>query len=106
MHVYVLAEQQPLARYMASSCLAVGFVLCLGALVNSAQLITYPINFWIWFMFSCVVALIFWRAEVALAPAEEEGTEAKLAVAPRQPRRPATPRFGGRSLRPDSSIRI
>jgi hypothetical protein len=106
MHVYVLAEQQPLARYMASSCLAVGFVLCLGALVNSAQLITYPINFWIWFMFSCVVALMFWRAEVALAPAEEEETEAKLAVAPRQPRRPATPRFGGRSLGPDSSIRI
>lgn len=63
MHGYLLAEKLPLARYMASSCLAVGLVLCLGATVSGAQLITYPINFWIWFMFSFVVALMFWRAE-------------------------------------------
>ncbi len=98
MHGYVLAERQPLARYMSASCLAVGFVLCLGTLVNSAQLITYPVNFWVWFMFSCVVALMFWRAEAALAPAEAEGTDAEPAVAPRQPRRPPTPRFGERVI--------
>jgi hypothetical protein len=85
MHVYVLAEQQPLARYMAASCLAVGFVQCLGTLVSSAQLITYPINFWIWFMFSCVVALMFWNAENARIPVEVTGEEPQ--VLPRPPGR-------------------
>ena len=85
MHGYVLAEQQPLAKYMAATCLAVGFVLCLGAIVSSAQLITYPINFWIWFMFSCVVALVFWNAENARIPVEV--TEEEPRVLPRPPGR-------------------
>ncbi len=85
MHRYVLTEQQPLARYMAASCLGVGFVLCLGTLVSSAQLITYPINFWIWFMFSCVGALMFWNAENARLPVE--ATEEEPVVPQRQPGR-------------------
>ena len=89
MHSYVWAEQQPLARSMAASCLAVGVVLCLGTLVSSAQLITYPINFWIWFMFSCVGALMFWNAENARIPVEAGGEEPR--VLPRPPGRPGRP---------------
>ncbi len=85
MHGYVLAEKHPLARYMAATCLGLGFVLCLGTLVNTAQLITYPINFWIWFMFSCVVALMFWNAENARIPVEVTGEEPQ--VLPRPPGR-------------------
>ena len=85
MHGYVLAEKHPLARYMAATCLGLGFVLCLGTLVNTAQLITYPINFWIWFMFSCVVALMFWHAENARIPVEV--TEEESQVLPRPPGR-------------------
>jgi hypothetical protein len=63
MHKYVWSEPLPLARHMAASCLGVGAVLSLGAFVTSAQFLTYPVNFWIWFMFSCVVSLMFWRRE-------------------------------------------
>jgi hypothetical protein len=48
-------------------------------------LITYPINFWIWFMFSCVVALMFWNAENARIPVEVTGEEPQ--VLPRPPGR-------------------
>ena len=82
MHAYVLLEKMPLAKYMASTCLGVGIVLCLGGLVTSAAFITYPINFWIWFMFSFVVALMFWRAENVLIPAEAREGVVRLPVRP------------------------
>ena len=70
MHGYIHQEKDPLARTMAATCLAVALVLCTGTLVNSAQLVTYPVNFWIWFMFSCVVSLMFWRNEQPLVQLE------------------------------------
>ena len=77
LHRYVYSEKMPLARYMGSTCLAVAVVLCLGGLATSAAFITYPVNFWIWFMFSCVVALMFWRAENEYVPAAVDGAETR-----------------------------
>jgi len=98
MHGYVLAEKHPLARYMAATCLGLGFVLCLGTLVNTAQLITYPINFWIWFMFSCVVALMFWNAENARIPVEVIEEEPRVLPRPPGRGRPA-PSLAGQPMR-------
>lgn len=87
-HRFILRESVPLAKCIGSTCMAIGLILLSGIAVNSAQLVTYPVNFWIWFMFSCVGSLMLWR--------KEEDRVAKLALAsPGNARRPARVPSGG-----------
>ncbi|MEN9283899.1 MAG: hypothetical protein RLZZ179_1392 [Verrucomicrobiota bacterium] len=77
MHRFIFEEPPGLVRDMAAGCLAAALSVTAGGLANGAQLSTYPVNFFIWFMFSVVGALMMYRRE------EEE--LARLAIPEREP---------------------
>ncbi len=55
---YILNETDKLSKGLGSTCLALALVLVFGGTVNFAQFTTFPVNFWMWLMFACVLSLI------------------------------------------------
>jgi hypothetical protein len=63
MHRFIFEEPPGLVRDMAAASLAAALSVTAGGLANGAQLSTYPVNFFIWFMFSVVASLMMYRRE-------------------------------------------
>ncbi len=78
--VYELPKNH--VKIMAATLLAGGLSLISGAVVNGAQFLTYPINFFIWFSFACATALRIWVLEQRALEAREralaEGDSGRL----------------------------
>jgi hypothetical protein len=73
LHRFIFDQPQGLSRDMAATSLAAGLSITAGGLVNGAQLSTYPVNFFIWLMFSVVASLMMHAKEQeALAPLPEK----------------------------------
>lgn len=64
LHRYVYSETDPLAKFLSSTCLGLGVVLVAGGTVNFAQFFTFPVNFWIFLMFGCVISLKIWSEQI------------------------------------------
>lgn len=73
LHRFIFDQPPGLSRDMAATCLAAALTITAGGLVNGAQLSTYPVNFFIWLMFSVVASLMMHAKEQeALAPLPEK----------------------------------
>jgi hypothetical protein len=73
LHRFIFDQPPGLSREMAATCLAAALTITAGGLVNGAQLSTYPVNFFIWLMFSVVASLMMHASEQkALAPLPEK----------------------------------
>ena len=73
LHRFIFDHPPGLSREMAATCLAAALTITAGGLVNGAQLSTYPVNFFIWLMFSVVASLMMHASEQkALAPLPEK----------------------------------
>jgi hypothetical protein len=73
LHRFIFDQPPGLSRDMAATCLAAALTITAGGLVNGAQLSTYPVNFFIWLMFSIVASLMMHAKEQeALAPLPEK----------------------------------
>lgn len=66
LHRFLYQERDPLIKSLAATSLSVSIALLLGGTVNFGQLITFPVNFWIWLMFGCMASLMrFQKDEVS-----------------------------------------
>lgn len=62
-HQFVFLERDPLVKGLAATALAIALTLCSGAAGNSAQFLTYPVNFFIWFCFAITISLMMYAKE-------------------------------------------
>jgi hypothetical protein len=63
MHRFVYRQPDGLIKRVAVVCLSCGVAICIGAVSNGAAFNNYPINFYIYFYFGIVIALMIHVAQ-------------------------------------------
>jgi hypothetical protein len=98
LHRFVFFSPPGIHRELAVACLACGVCIVSGGVVNGAQLMTYPVNFFIWLLFAVVASVMMHaREQEALEPAPAADPDGDIAPwrrgVPRglPPRGPAMP---------------